>query len=148
MSHFYALAFVPQAVALQGPEAVRGHVDRVMALYAASLLGESADTLWDSWEVGGRYDGNLARYAPEPGGAMGTAFAGDLALQRNARVVGDLSFDLVPFAIVTPDGQTHMEGQMAAFGVPVDTDAYWEDRVDELREAHAECVAVGLDCHI
>jgi hypothetical protein len=72
----------------------------------------------------------------------------DPVLDQNVCVVGDLSGDSIPFAVITPDGECHREGEMGFFGQSFENDAYWEDRWDELREKWKESVAVVLDCHV
>jgi hypothetical protein len=57
---------------------------------------------------------------------------------------------LIPFAVLTPDGQWHEKASMGMFGhtsgdqLPND----WVAEVRQLAEAHVEAVAVAVDLHI
>ncbi len=56
--------------------------------------------------------------------------------------------DFVPFAILTPDGEWHEEGQMGLFAVVSDEKDDWDDEAHKILQAHPDCIAVLTDCHI
>lgn len=144
MSHFLTLAFIEPEVAQRGVQDVLEKVNRIMGVYTANLLhADDAIVRWDGWMIGGRYDGVVN----QDQGAR-DAQVEKQALWRNMRVVHDLPEGVVPFAVVTSDGRCRMEGKMGPFGYSYDHDPYWEDTYDALCEQYADCIAVGLDCHI
>lgn len=151
MSHFLALAFVGAPVAQKGPSAIVDAVHRVMTLYTATMVeADSPDSpvmRWDGWHIGGRYAGLAAR-ATTSAHSDASLDPESAALASNMCPVRDLPDELVPFAVITPNGRCLVEGTMGPFGYPYDLDPYWEDTYDALREQYAACTAVFLDCHI
>jgi hypothetical protein len=149
MSHFFTLALIEPEVVRRSAQAIKNKIAQVMALHSVQLReDETPGAKWDSWQIGGRYDGLIMR--GESGTAAVLSGPDDLddTLRRNMRLVHDLADDLVPFAVVLPDGTCHFEGVMEEFGYSSSHDPYWEDRYDAPREQYAECWAGGLDCHI
>jgi len=108
---------------------------------------------WDWWRVGGRWDGLLVGEVrrSDNGFNFGEEHT---QLRHNSRVVASLPTplpeDLVPFAIVTPDGAWHDRGRMGWWGMVSDaTDRdQWGAQVREQLAAHPTALAVVLDCHI
>ena len=93
--------------------------------------------------VGGRFDGDIwgkeQHYNLTP-----AQFQERYGLDRvrdadNIRPVTALRSDLVPYAIVTPDGRWHECKEM--------DDAQWRSKVLAILEEHSECLAVAVDCH-
>ncbi len=152
MSHYFALAFVTPNMQRQGAQAIAVEVARLMEPYnihaASATAGEEFNPhgQWDAWEIGGRNDGVIMGRVSLSKESDDRSEEGVLA--RNLCAVSDLPEDMVPFAVVTPDGAWHMEGVVGTFGDAFDLDMYWEDKYDELCERYADCLAVGLDCHI
>lgn len=69
-------------------------------------------------------------------------FEGDLT------VVANIPPDLIPFAILTPDGQWHESGS-AGWQVASDqSQADWAAEVRSILESHRDCLAIAVDCHI
>lgn len=149
MSHFLTLAFIAPDVARRGSTAIVEKVNQVMTLHAVHLLGSQTTSIsWDAWQIGGRYNGLVGRLTITRTDGSSAVTIMDEPLCNNACPVSALSDDLVPFAIVTPDGTCYAEGKMGSFGYSYDHDPYWEDQYDALREQYADCLAVGIDCHI
>lgn len=148
MSHFFVLAFIEPDVVEQGAGDILNQVSRVMTLFTTNLMRtDNSHVYWDSWQIGGRYDGVISRGSSRDKADNHPAAIESETLANNMCPVRDLSEDLVPFAVVTSAGQSFIEGTMGAFGYSHDHDPYWEDKYDTLREKYVDCVAVGLDCH-
>ena len=56
--------------------------------------------------------------------------------------------DLIPFAIVTPDGKWHEEGQIGWRGIVSDEKDTWRDEALEILKNYRDHVAIVVDCHI
>jgi hypothetical protein len=112
------------------------------------------DAKWDWWRVGGRWDSAIRgkRAESEDNGFNFADHHEDIG--RNSRPVSDIlehwTEDSAPFALVTPDGEWHERGEMGWFAVVSDekSSVCWDDQAHGLLEKHADCVAVGIDCHI
>lgn len=61
---------------------------------------------WDDWEIGGRYSGRLCRGRRSIQHWVGHRF-GSHRPEHNIRPVRDLPYDLLPLAVLTPDGGWH-----------------------------------------
>lgn len=92
---------------------------------------------WDWWVIGGRWDGDIFD-PPKPG--------------KNARKVGDMPSpvpdNLIPFSILTPDGEWHQKGQMGWWGMVADKKKGWPDIAREILAKHQDTLAVAVDVHI
>lgn len=89
---------------------------------------------WDWWIAGGRYEGVV-------GGAVDPNVAPVTVL---------LEQNIVPFAVVTPDGKWHERGEMGWFAIVTrekEKDV-WAKEVRNIFEKHKDCLAVGCDLHI
>jgi hypothetical protein len=150
MSHFLTLVFIPSYIVQQGTRAVIHEAHRLMMPYDLHPTpgGDNPDGAWDGWEIGGRWHGTVARGSSIDRDSGSISEADDLLLAMNSCRVQDLPYDLVPFAIITPDGILHAEGEMQEFGFAANLDPYWEDKYDRFREQYADSMAVALDCHI
>jgi hypothetical protein len=150
MSHFLALVFFPQTIVWQGKAAIVREVGRLMAPYNLFPTGDeyNPNGTWDGWKIGGRWHGVIKGISSEDETIGATAPADDQQLEVNSCLVQDIPYDLVPFAVITPGGIWHTEGEMQEFGLSTNHDPYWEDKYDQLREQYADCLAVALDCHI
>jgi hypothetical protein len=56
--------------------------------------------------------------------------------------------DLIPFAIVTPDGKWYEHGSMGWWGIVSDEKDTWKEEALEILKKHRDCVAIVVDCHI
>jgi len=57
--------------------------------------------------------------------------------------------NVIPFAIVTPDGQWHEKGKMGWWAMVSDEDDDWDKKAKEILDKHREnTVAIAVDCHI
>lgn len=80
------------------------------------------------------------------------AFPGDVVpvAEWLAKLEGDKGLEVVPYALVTPDGAWHQRGKMGWWGMSRDdvSKQDWHEQVIALAERHADAVAVGCDLHI
>lgn len=87
------------------------------------------ESKWDWFEIGGRWDGEI------PG---------------NRVLASKLSNDLLPHAVVTPDGKWHEQGEMGWWGMSFGDkpEEEWREKVRRLFLEFKESLAVAVDCHI
>jgi len=104
---------------------------------------------WDWWVVGGRWNGEIAGN-PHDDGDGGFNYGDEFhRIENNQIPVPEvLARDMLPFAIVTPDGEWHEKGEMMWFGMVANMREDWPQRARDLLERHLDCIAVGVDCHI
>lgn len=103
---------------------------------------------WDWWSVGGRWDGDV-RGEPRRS-EDGYNFDNHRLLEHNETAVAEMAREVIPYAVVTPDGEWHERGQMGWFGmssgeIPADE---WKAKVHTLYAQHSGCIAIGCDLHI
>ena len=84
---------------------------------------------WDWWVIGGRWDGTV------PG---------------NAIPVSELTDEIIPFAMVTPDGEWHQKGDMGWWGMTSNemSEEDWVKEVNGILKVYSKCIAIGCDLHI
>lgn len=104
---------------------------------------------WDWWVVGGRWDGEVQRTPRRSEGGFNFGDHHHL-LEPNEVAVAEIHRDVIPYAVVTPDGEWHGRGEMGWFGMssgdqPKDE---WTAEVQRLYEHHSDCIAIGCDLHI
>lgn len=104
---------------------------------------------WDWWSFGGRWDGDVRKdpRRSENGYNFG---AQHRTREPNQIAVADMAEPVVPYAMVTPDGEWHARGKMGWFAIssgemPKDE---WTAEAQRLYEQHPDCLAVGCDLHI
>jgi hypothetical protein len=112
---------------------------------------------WDWWDYGGRWNREI--HGDYKGDENGGFNFGDQyrRLSENMVTVPDLlergrkpDQNIVPFAVLTPDGEWHQRGEMGWFGMvrnPEDAKE-WKQRFGGILERHKDCYAIGIDCHI
>lgn len=95
---------------------------------------------WDCWEIGGQFNGEITGRRIRP----------DVVRIEDNRVPVPimLELEIIPFALITPDGEWHERGSMRWFGPPLNLRDDWPDEVRKILSQHRECIAVGVDCHI
>jgi hypothetical protein len=104
---------------------------------------------WDWWVIGGRWNGKV-RSAPrndETGFNFGSEYH---QLPENMLPVKELQTPLSCFALVTPDGVWHEQGEMGMFGMVANEkeEEVWQREVAEILQKHQSDILVGVDCHI
>lgn len=55
---------------------------------------------------------------------------------------------IIPYAVVTPDGEWHQKGDMGWFGISSNEDNKWAEKFWEILKAHPNSLAVVCDLHI
>ena len=143
MSHFFTLVLIPRDT-----KNVEEAVERLLAPYDENLPNNTSPK-WDWWRIGGRWNGRVMGRPrdSEDGYNFGPEYS---RLEENMAPVTALPEDLVPFAIVTPDGKWRGRGEMRWFGIAVNMKPSdeWISEVKRILEAHQDCIAVGCDLHI
>lgn len=94
---------------------------------------------WDYWAVGGRWEG-----------AFGDGECQDYPYGNFALVEELISREIIPFAVVTPDGEWHERGRMGWWGIVTDEkpDAAWKEMVLDIYRKYPNYLAVACDLHI
>lgn len=125
------------------------------------------DSKWDWYVIGGRWDGEI-QGKPRDDGQGGFNFGDEHHQpQHNVTRVADLiKAKSIPDAVikeltrgddtfschslVTPDGEWHEKGEMGWLGVSVDNKDRdtWLDEIQKILKEYADCLIVGVDCHI
>lgn len=105
---------------------------------------------WDWWSFGGRWNGNIKnKYR---GDKSGFNFDDEYRTLHENLVQVELLIkrNIVPFAILTPDGEWIDQGNMGWWAVVTDevNPKVWERSCQKVYEKYSDCLAVGLDCHI
>jgi len=109
------------------------------------------ESKWDWWVVGGRWNGAITSDPKnsEDGFNFGHEYHN---LESNTIKVAELPKpiprDIIPFAIITPDGSWNEKGKMGWWGVVTDKQDDWVEVARQILEEHRNCIAVGCDLHI
>lgn len=112
---------------------------------------------WDWWVIGGRWSGRIREISvldhPDLGDPLYDKKRDERnSVMHNVRHVAEISEpvceDLIPFAILAPDGEWHEKGAMGWFGVVFDEDEAWVDKGRDILAKHRDCLAVACDLHI
>ena len=64
------------------------------------------------------------------------------------RLLSAIKKDTSSFAIVTPDGEWHEQGEMGWFGCVSNEDAAWSVKQKALIEKYKDCIVVACDMHV
>lgn len=144
MSHFLVGVILPKRI-----NNVSDYIEKTMQPFE-ELVDEqgNAHGKWDYYRVGGRYNGALSK--------EGLRFRVDIDLKRprtkaddnNMCLVKDVLIENIPFAIVTPDGEWHEEGEMAMFGHILNPQEDWIMQVKDLFDKYTDNMIVGIDAHM
>ena len=120
----------------------KGKIEQMsLAEFAESYFGKEVDgegnrlstysqkSKWDWYVIGGRWDNEI---------------------EGNTCPVSKLPPDFSCFAIVTPDGEWHENGNMGWWGIIINEKdkAGWELEQSILFEVYKDCLAVMVDAHI
>ncbi|WP_232664087.1 hypothetical protein [Pseudonocardia sp. TRM90224] len=143
MSHFLTLVLVDSAEPDPGSRAT----SMMMKYFARDPFDEDgqeiADWKCDGFVIGGRYDGMIwgkeQHYNLRPDEFQRRYGLDVVQPADNIRPVPQLVPDLLPFALVLPDGSW-----VDCEGLP---DEEWRKAVQDLFAEHRERIAVAIDCH-
>jgi len=143
--HYLAFVLVPQSIE---KFQVSDVVADMLAPYG-ELFDENHDGRYyspnpkaklDQWVVGGRWDGLIS------GHSIGSVLSEDGKWEGNIVKVTDLPPDLLPAAVITPDGRWHDWYETTGITQAVRDDE-WRLVVRSLLEKHRDCFAVSVDYH-
>jgi hypothetical protein len=139
MAHFLTLVLVDAA----GPDPVARATAVMRRYWDESGVRRDQDAKCDGFVVGGRYDGIIwgkeQHYNLEPHEFQRRYGLDVVRPEDNVRPVLELVPDLLPYAIVTPDGMwLDRESQ---------SEAGWRELVRSTLARNSICVAVAIDCH-
>jgi hypothetical protein len=56
--------------------------------------------------------------------------------------------DLIPFAIVTPEGEWCQKGKMGWWAMVSDENSNWKTEARAILEKYPETYAITVDCHV
>ena len=95
----------------------------------------------DGFVIGGRYDREIFGVAPmhnlTPPEFQKRYGLDVIKIEDNVRLAPDVPTELIPYAIVTPQGEW--------FDCTAQED--WPGKVQELLKEYSECLVVAVDCH-
>ena len=150
--HFLTLVLVPDSN--KTTSEILGCAHRMLTFYDRNLrepwteYGEPENPFgeWDWMTLGGRWDGVVTGQAVDWLASKRRREPFGSRVKRNLVKVRKLPPNLVPGAIITPDGQWHDEyedfGQWSK-----DADPRWRELVHATFKMNSECYAVAVDCH-
>ncbi len=101
---------------------------------------------WDYWVIGGRWDGVIQGKSRNTKG-LGNYGPEHEQLQYNICPVRELSPDVLPEVVVTPDGEWYEQEMRTIYPTPQE-DGAWRKVMQPLLEQYQDCFAVGVDCHL
>ena len=137
MSHFLTLVLVSETE--PDPES---RARELMLPYFAPDR-DTPQSRCDGFTIGGKYDGLIwgkeQHYNLRPSEYQERYGLDVVTPEDNIRPVSALLPDLVPYAIVTPDGLWHDRDGM--------TPEQWSRRSRSLLQQYREGIAVAIDCH-
>ncbi len=101
---------------------------------------------WDWWVIGGRWDRALLGSAYRDNN---NPYGGKSDTCGNVVPVAELPNDFKAFAFLTPSGEWIERGKMGWWGSVSDEkdEKAWKAVCKTVLEKHADCIAVGVDCH-
>lgn len=98
---------------------------------------------WDYYEIGGRWNGWINKKEHEGWGVNGS-------IEENSTKGTEslIDNDLIPYAIVTPDGKWHaQEGKLFSMDNHSYSNEEWGVIAKQLFAEHEDCLAIGIDYH-
>jgi hypothetical protein len=96
------------------------------------------DSKWDWWVIGGRWDGWIT----------GTKASGEAVADNIANTSEAIERNIIPHAIITPDGQWHERGQMGWWAILITENEGWNAQAKEILASYPGHHLLILDAHI
>ena len=96
------------------------------------------DSKWDWWVIGGRWDGWINGKEANSETVNDNIATTEQAIER----------DIIPHAIITPDGQWHERGQMGWWAILITEYEDWDAQAKEILSGHSGHRLIILDAHI
>lgn len=138
MAHFLTLVLVDP-----DQSEFMNAADTLMRAYFAADFAETRDAKCDGFVVGGRFDGDIwgkeQNYNLSPTEFQDRYGFDKIRAEDNVRPVSRLRSDLIPFAVITPDGEWQDR--------EAKSDRQWETEWLALRHEYRGHIAVAFDCH-
>ena len=106
------------------------------------------DSKWDWYHIGGRWDGWIT--GDERSSDQGYNFGPQHQTIENniATTQQALERDVIPHAIITPDGEWHEHGQMGWWGIMITENEGWDIQARNILAQYPSHHLVILDAHI
>ena len=138
MAHFLTVVLIEPSITTAAALA-----EERMNPFFASELGEARAAKCDGFTIGGRYDGDIwgkeQHYSLTPAEHQARYGLDVVQPTENIRPVAELRPGLIPYAVITPDGQWHdCEGK---------DDSGWGAEWVALLATYHDHQAVAIDCH-
>ena len=96
------------------------------------------ESKWDWWVIGGRWDGWITN----------AKTAGERLADNTATTEQAIERNVIPHAIVTPDGEWHEHGKMGWWGILLTEKENWDSEAREILTRYPGHNVVILDAHI
>lgn len=103
---------------------------------------------WDWYVIGGRWDGWITGNEQSSDGGYNFGPQHQTVTNNMAPIHQALEHDVIPHAIVTPDGHWHERGQLGWWAALITENEDWDARAREILAAHPGCQLLILDAHI
>jgi|MudIll2142460700_1097286.scaffolds.fasta_scaffold49250_4 hypothetical protein len=106
---------------------------------------------WDWYRIGGRWDGEMTgKEAESEDGGFNFGDNHELLSNNVAKTSDAIIKKVIPFAIVTPEGEWIQRGKMGWWGMARDEKEIdeWVSQVVGIYRKYQDHIAVGVDCHI
>jgi len=110
---------------------------------------------WVSYNESGErvFSDEQAEHCNGCNGCMGTGSSVNWTLKdydKDIRLLSEVEItdDVIPFGIITPDGEWHQRAEMGWFAMTSNENNDWDKEARELLEKYKHCIAVVIDCHI
>jgi hypothetical protein len=146
--HYPALVLVPNETK---KSAIPDLVSDMLLPYYVNVLIEpgvyppNPHAEWDWWRPGGRFDGLLPQQSNNGYASEDDALEPEWT--RNMAKVADLPPDLIPAAIITPDGEWHDWYDDVKQFESSEREGKWDQIAKAILSQHRECIAVVVDYH-
>jgi hypothetical protein len=90
------------------------------------------------WVIGGRWDGWI----------NGKEASGETVEDNIATTEQAIERNIIPHAIITPDGQWHVHGQMCWWAIMITENEDWDAQAKEILSSYPGHRLLILDAHI
>lgn len=133
------------------------HYEEAIRYYEAEDIGNDGEVYsesnpnskWDWYRVGGRWAGWLQNRQEELTTDNGFNFGTQENVSDNYCTIKEATEKkLIPFAIVTPDGEWHEKAQMGWFAITINENDNWDNEAIKIYNNYPEDYVVCVDCHI
>lgn len=106
------------------------------------------DSKWDWYRIGGRWDGWVTGNEQTSDNGFNFDASHESVANNIATTKQALKRDIIPHAIVTPDGQWHERGQMGFWAVLITENEAWDSEAKRILARYPGHQLVIVDAHI